>query len=138
MRGYLFIVPSKYWIGGCQNRGPCIQCTSDAGFGDGHCLLLHNLVDRRPVSLVHFVKFIYTTDAHVRQNQGPAFKAEFISHLISHHRRCETHAWRPFASCVDSSWHDHRYVLEKLRLRDSWVSLLILIYFNYILLWGRY
>jgi len=92
MRGYLFIVPSKYWIGGCQNRGPGIQCTCDAGFGDGHCLLLHNLVDRRPVSLVHFVKFIYTTDAHVRQNQGPAFKAEFISHLISHHRRCETHA----------------------------------------------
>ena len=53
----------------------------DASLGDGDGLLLHRLVDRRPVRVVHLVELVYEADALVGQDEGAGLQGPLLGQL---------------------------------------------------------
>ncbi len=47
-----------------------LKTGDDAGLADADALLLHGLVDARPVRVVHLVELVDQADTLVRQHQG--------------------------------------------------------------------
>jgi hypothetical protein len=47
-----------------------LKTGDDAGLADADALLLHGLVNARPVRVVHLVELVDQADALVRQHQG--------------------------------------------------------------------
>ena len=51
-----------------KHRSAGVQGCTDAALGNRHRLLLHHLVDCRPVVLIHLVELVDAADAHVRKH----------------------------------------------------------------------
>lgn len=56
-------------IGCSQDGRACVQSSGDTCFRDGDCLLLHDLMDRGSVSLLHLVELVYTADTVICENK---------------------------------------------------------------------
>lgn len=69
-RRYLGVVASVEGIGRSENRCPGVQSSRYACLGNRDRLLLHDLVDRSPIRLFHFVELVDTADTVVRENEG--------------------------------------------------------------------
>lgn len=52
-----------------QDRGTCVESSCNTCLGDRDSLLFHDLVNCRPVRLVHLVELIDTADTVISQNQ---------------------------------------------------------------------
>ena len=119
MRGELLIIPPIKRVRRGQNRGPGVERGNHPHLGDRNGLLLHDLVDRGPVVLAHFVELVDAADAHVRQNQRAALERDFPGVGVLHDRRREPHARTSLAGRVDPPRGNVRDVLQELALRDS-------------------
>ncbi|RUP50979.1 hypothetical protein BC936DRAFT_136751 [Jimgerdemannia flammicorona] len=59
------VVPSVHRVGGGKDGSAGVEGGGDTGLGDGDGLLLHDLVDRRAVGLVHLVELVDAADTVV-------------------------------------------------------------------------
>jgi hypothetical protein len=150
-RRYLGVVPAVQRVGRREDRGPGVERRRDAGLADRDGLLLHDLVDRRPVRLVHLVKLVDAADAVVGENERASLcnkegqsrrqsrlptgiearrarggqgrtEHKLVGDGVTHDGRSETDAGRSLASRVDAARGDLGDVLQQLRLCDSGVA----------------
>mmetsp|Transcript_57410 Transcript_57410/g.124764 ORF Transcript_57410/g.124764 Transcript_57410/m.124764 type:complete len:317 (+) Transcript_57410:459-1409(+) len=81
------VVPRVGRVGGCEHRRARVERCGDARLRNRDCLLLHDLVDGRSVSLLHLVKLIDAADAHVGQHKRATLENEVASDGVADHRR---------------------------------------------------
>mmetsp|Transcript_99992 Transcript_99992/g.250690 ORF Transcript_99992/g.250690 Transcript_99992/m.250690 type:complete len:359 (+) Transcript_99992:634-1710(+) len=121
-RRFVRIVPTKHRICRCQDSGPAIQRCRDARLGYRDGLLLHDLMDRGAIALLHLVKLVNATNAHVRQHEGPTLKRDLARGVVANYRSCEAHPTGAFAGGVDGPRCDVDSLLHELTLGDSGVA----------------
>mmetsp|Transcript_38657 Transcript_38657/g.60410 ORF Transcript_38657/g.60410 Transcript_38657/m.60410 type:complete len:484 (+) Transcript_38657:192-1643(+) len=112
----LGVVAAVERVGGGQHGCPGVQRGGDAGLGDRDRLLLHHLVDRRPVVLVHLVELVDAADAPVGQHQGAALQAQVPRRGVAGHRRRQAHAAAALTCGVHAARRGPGDVLEQLAL----------------------
>jgi len=66
----LGIVAAIGRVGSSEDGGSGVQGGVDSCLGNGDCLLLHHLVDGRPVCFIHFVKLVNAAHSVVSKNKG--------------------------------------------------------------------
>merc|ERR1711920_175117 len=72
--GLLWVVPTLHRVSHSNDCATGLQRRDDSSFGNGDCLLLHRLVDRGAVLIVHFVELVDETDAIIGKDHGAALK----------------------------------------------------------------
>ncbi len=65
-----------------------LKTGDDAGLADADALLLHGLVNARPVRVVHLVELVDQADALVRQHQGTRLQRPLLPGDITKIREC--------------------------------------------------
>ena len=107
----------------CGNDGTaCLEGSDDTGLGDRNCLLLHRLVDRRPVPVVHLVELVDEAHAFIRQYECATLERPFTCHGVFTHARCKTDSRRTLPSSEHSSVGRLLHILQKLTLRRAWIT----------------
>mmetsp|Transcript_32058 Transcript_32058/g.83970 ORF Transcript_32058/g.83970 Transcript_32058/m.83970 type:complete len:372 (+) Transcript_32058:804-1919(+) len=84
------LVLSLDGVGGRDDGAPRLERGDDAGFGDRDGLLLHRLVDRGAVLVVHLVKLINQADALVGQHERAALERPLSGERVASHRGRQT------------------------------------------------
>ena len=103
--------------GGAGGAGPA----GGAGRGaaaDRDGLLLHHLVDRRAVGLLHLIELVDAADPLVGEHERAALEDELARRTVADNRRGQPDARRALAGGVDGAGRHRRDVLEQLRLGD--------------------
>mmetsp|Transcript_11421 Transcript_11421/g.28919 ORF Transcript_11421/g.28919 Transcript_11421/m.28919 type:complete len:525 (-) Transcript_11421:282-1856(-) len=99
-----------------QNRRAGVESSVQTCFGYADRLLLHGLVDRDLVLLIHLVKLIDAANAIIRQHQRPGFDAELAGLVILTNARCKSRRGRGTTRGVHGPRHEPGGVLEELTL----------------------
>jgi hypothetical protein len=120
--GFVLVVPAEEGVGGGEDGGAGVERGGDAGLGDGDGLLLHHLVDGRPVVLLHLVELVDAADPHVRQHQRTRLQRQLLRVRVDHDRRSQPHARTALPRRVDCPRRQVGDVLQQLRLCDSGVA----------------
>jgi len=94
------VVAAVGGIGSGQDGDAGVESGQDAGLGDRDCLLLHHLVDGRPVGVGHLIKLVDAADAAIGQHQGATFQGHLARQRVFHHSSSQTDAARTSAGRV--------------------------------------
>lgn len=62
-----------YRISSRNNTAACIQSGVNASLGNRHCLLLHDLVNRYSIDIIHFVELINADYASICEDHSTSF-----------------------------------------------------------------
>ena len=116
------VVPAIQRVRRGQNRRAGVERRVDAGLADGDGLLLHDLVNRRAVGVLHLVELVDARNAAVGQDKGAPFQHELVRDGIAQHGGGQTRAGRPAAGRVQTTRRDLGNVLEQLRLGHTRVA----------------
>mmetsp|Transcript_3534 Transcript_3534/g.5879 ORF Transcript_3534/g.5879 Transcript_3534/m.5879 type:complete len:391 (+) Transcript_3534:371-1543(+) len=116
------IVAAVDWVCCSQNGGPAVQGGRDPALGDGHRLLLHDLVDGCPVAFLHLVKLIDAANAVVSQDQGATLQGHLSGGVVPVHRGRQAHAGGALARGVDGPRSDGADLLQQLTLGHTRVA----------------
>lgn len=119
---YRWVVASANWIGCCDNGTSCLQGSDNARFGNRDGLLLHRLVNRRSVMIVHLVKLVDQAYTLVCEHESPTLESPFTSHRILSDRRRKTNGRCTLTSCEHTTVCRLFDILEKLGLGRSRVT----------------
>ena len=100
-----------------------MQLRVDAGLGNRHRLLLHRLVYRRAVILIHLVNLVNARQPPARQHQRPRLKRPApFAELVAHRRRGEAGRRRGLAGRHHPARRQSRGRPQQLRLGDAGVA----------------
>mmetsp|Transcript_9781 Transcript_9781/g.34429 ORF Transcript_9781/g.34429 Transcript_9781/m.34429 type:complete len:583 (-) Transcript_9781:609-2357(-) len=110
------VVAAVLRVGGGQNCRPRVEVGVDTRLCDGNRLLLHGLVDGRPVLLVHLVKLVDAAEAVVCEDERAALERPLLGERVLVDARREADGRGAFARRVDGARHDAAAILEQLRL----------------------
>ncbi len=116
------VVAAPNRVRGGDDGTPGLQRRDDARFGDRDRLLLHRLVDGRPVRVVHLVELVDETGAFIGEDECAALERPFPRDGILADAGCETDSGRTLAGCEDGSVCGLLNVLQELRLRCTRVA----------------
>ena len=93
---------------------------TDLGHADG--LLLHGLVDRGPVAVVHLIELVDETDPLVSENKGSCLQRPLLGQLGLLNIGSQTDCRSTLSSGEDSPGSDALNVLQEAGLRSAWVA----------------
>ena len=110
------VVAALDGVGGGDHRAPRAQRRGDPSLGDRDGLLLHGLVDRGAVGVVHLVELVDQADALVGEHERAAFERPLARHRLLVHRRRQTDGRGSLAGGEDGARRRLLDVLEELRL----------------------
>merc|ERR1719151_582170 len=119
---HAWVISSTDWVGRGNDGAPRLQLGHDARLRDGDSLLLHCLVDRRPVAVVHLVKLVDQTDSLVGEHQSSSLQRPLLGQLRLLHVGSEADCRRSLPRREDCSWRDVLDVLQEARLSCSRIS----------------
>mmetsp|Transcript_645 Transcript_645/g.1217 ORF Transcript_645/g.1217 Transcript_645/m.1217 type:complete len:225 (+) Transcript_645:775-1449(+) len=122
MRLELLVVTAVDRVGCGEDGSSRIERGRDSSLGNRNGLLLHDLVDIGPVSLVHLVELINAANTRVCQNEGSSLEHNFSSVGVLEHCGGQSDSGGAFASGVNSSGGKSGNVLQQLGLGDAGVS----------------
>mmetsp|Transcript_816 Transcript_816/g.1813 ORF Transcript_816/g.1813 Transcript_816/m.1813 type:complete len:317 (-) Transcript_816:1085-2035(-) len=117
----LRVVPALHRVGHSNDGASRMQCGHDASLRNRDGLLLHGLMDGRPVLVVHLVELVDEADAIVCQDHSTALEGP-LAVLVPRERRCETHGAGTLARGVDGFREGLFYVLQELRLGKARIA----------------
>lgn len=92
------------------------EARDDARLRDRDRLLLHRLVDRRPILVVHLVELVDEADAGIGENERAAFERPLPGLAVLHHGRRKADPGRALARRVDRPLERLADVLQALAL----------------------
>ncbi len=92
VEGCGFVVAAVSWIGSCKNTGPSIQRRRYPCLRNTYRLLLHHLMYRGSIILLHLVKLVNTANAHIRHHQRTSFQRYLPSHRILQYSSSKTNS----------------------------------------------
>ena len=84
-------------IGSGEDRCSGVHSCLDASFGNGDRLLLHGLVDRHLIFLIHLVKLIDTANTVVCQHQSTRLNAKLATLAVLNTHPCSKSAQKDTA-----------------------------------------
>lgn len=116
------IVPAADGIRGGDNRAPRMQGRHNPRLGNGNRLLLHGLMNRRAILIVHLVELIDQADAPVRQHERPALKRPLGGQRVAAHAGGQADGAGALARREDGPLRRRLDVLEDLRLGGARVA----------------
>ena len=116
------VVPAADRIRRGDDGAARLERGDDARLGYRDGLLLHGLVYRRAVRIVHLVKLVDQAVALVREHERPALKCPLARDWVLAHARRQTDCGRTLTGREDGSVRGLLDVLEELRLGRTWVS----------------
>lgn len=79
------VVSSTNRVRGGDDGAAGLQGSDDTRFGDGDGLLLHRLVDRSTIRVVHLVKLVDEAVAFIGKHERAALERPFLSHRVLAH-----------------------------------------------------
>lgn len=91
------VVTAKDGVGRREHGRARVEDGSDAGLGDGDCLLLHGFVDGDAVLVAHLVELVDADDAAVREDHGATLEVELARVVVTLHRGREAGRGRALA-----------------------------------------
>mmetsp|Transcript_7151 Transcript_7151/g.18603 ORF Transcript_7151/g.18603 Transcript_7151/m.18603 type:complete len:462 (-) Transcript_7151:622-2007(-) len=116
------LVPPVDGVGRRNHRAARLQRGDDASLGYGDALLLHRLVDRRAVLVVHLVELVDQAHAAVGEHQRATLERPLARHLVAVDRGGEPDGRGALARGVDGAVSGLLDVLEELRLGRARVA----------------
>mmetsp|Transcript_24114 Transcript_24114/g.57155 ORF Transcript_24114/g.57155 Transcript_24114/m.57155 type:complete len:319 (-) Transcript_24114:1382-2338(-) len=99
-----------------QDGAPRIEAGVHPGLGDGHCLLLHGLVDGHAVRLAHLVELVDADEAPVGEDHGPRLEAPLARLRVGRDGGREADAGRPLSGGGHGEGGDAHGAPEQLAL----------------------
>eukprot|EP00960_Hanusia_phi_P052506 761500-Hanusia_phi.AAC.2 len=116
------VVPPALGVGSCYHGASCLQARHDPGLGHGDALLLHGLVDARPVLVRHLVELVDEAYSGVCQHQRSSLQRPLPRDRIAVDSGRQTDSARSLARGEDRAGHALLHVLEELGLGGTRIA----------------
>ncbi|KAJ6443533.1 hypothetical protein O9K51_04712 [Purpureocillium lavendulum] len=116
------VVAAAHGVGGGDDAAAGLQGRDDAGLGDGDGLLLHGLVNRGAVLVIHLVELVNQAGAAIGQHEGAALERPLARQRVATDASRQTDGTGALARGEDGTVRRLLDVLEHLGLGRAGVA----------------